>query len=227
MKLVKDHFEEEAREFDELIVKLIPDYKGMVDSLIRSIPFESSKPIEVLDIGCGTGNITRKVKKRYPNAQVTCIDIAENMIDIAQYKMSEFKDIKYQVVDLRDFQFGEDSYDLVISSLVLHHLQADEDKIGIYQKIYDSLHEGGVFLNADHVLASSEYREQVNLDEWKNFMLKSLSLDEVEEKWMPTYFREDHPALLLDQLDWLREIGFKEVDVVWKLVKGAVFSGTK
>ncbi len=155
MKHVKDHFEEEAQEFDELIVKLVPDYQGMVDSLIRSIPFESSKSMEVLDIGCRTGNITRKVKKRYPNAQVTCIDLAKNMIDIAQYKLSEFKDVEYQVVDIRDFHFGEDNYDLVISSLVLHHLQTDEGKIEIYQQIYDALHDGGVFLNAAHFLAPS------------------------------------------------------------------------
>lgn len=227
MKDVKNHFEEEAKEFDDLILNLIPNYKGMINSLIRSIPFESSKPIKVLDLGCGTGNVTSEVKKRYPQAQVTCVDLAENMIDIAQYKLARYDDIEYQVVDLRNFQYGEDNYDLIISSLALHHLRTDEEKITIYQRIYDALTDGGVFLNADDVMASSEYLEKVNLEEWKEFMLKNLPLSEIEEKWLPTHLKEDHPTPLIDHLDWLREIGFKEVDVMWKYVKGAVFGGVK
>jgi len=66
------------------------------------------------------------------------------MIEIAQYKLVRYDDIEYQVADLRDFQYGEDNYDLIISSLAMHHLRTDEEKIAIYQRIYDTLKEGGV-----------------------------------------------------------------------------------
>jgi tRNA (cmo5U34)-methyltransferase len=227
LKDVKNHFEEEAEEYDGLIVKLIPGYQDMVDSLIRSIPFESSKPIKVLDLGCGTGNITLAVKKRYPQAHVTCIDLAESMIEITRYKLGEYDDIEFHVADMRDFQYGENNYDLIISSLAMHHLQTDEEKIAVYQEIYDSLREGGVFLHADQVLTSSKYLEKANQEQWKEFMLKTMPLSEIEEKWLPTAHHEDHPAPLLNHIDWLREIGFKEVDVMWKYVKGAVFGGRK
>jgi len=227
LKHVKDHFEEEAKEFDDLILKLIPNYRGMIDSLIRSIPFESSKPIKVLDLGCGTGNVTKAVKKRYPKAHVTCLDLAENMMDITKYKLSEYDDIEFHVADLRDFYYGEKNYDLIISSLALHHLQTDEEKITIYQKIYDALNPGGVLLIADQVLTSSEYLDKTNHEQWKEFMLKSMPLKEVEEKWAPTAYKEDHPAPLMNHLDWLREIGFKKVDVMWRYVEGAVFGGKK
>ena len=226
LKNVKDHFEEEAKEYDELILKLIPKYNEMIESLINSIPFEDSKTIEVLDLGCGTGNITSAVKKRYPHAKITCIDLAEQMINITKFKLSKYNDIKYLLGDLREIPFGAD-YDLIISSLALHHLQTDQEKISIYHKIYDSLKEGGAFYNADNILASSEYLENVNMKQWKDFMRKTISNKEIEEKWLPTYYEEDYPAPLIKHVDWLREVGFKNVDVTWKYINGAVFGGIK
>ena len=223
---VKDHFEEEAREYDELILKLIPNYVEMVKSLISSIPFEDSKPIKVLDLGCGTGNITLAVKKRYPRAQVTCVDLAERMIELAQFKLSEYDDIKYKVGDLRNIQFESD-YDLILSSLALHHLQSDEEKIAAYQKIYQSLKKGGAFYNADSVTSSSDYLKKVGIEQWKEFMRKTIPEDEIEEQWLPRYYEEDFPAPLVKQVDWLRQVGFKNVDVTWKYVQGAVFGGIK
>ncbi len=220
-------FDEEAKGYDELIVKLIPNYKEMIHSLITSIPFENSRPIKVMDLGCGTGNITREVKKRYPHARVTCLDLAEPMIKIAQHKLAEYDDIQYKVGDFSSFQF-DDGYDLIISSLALHHLKTDADKIAVYQKIYDALREGGVFLNADKVLASNQYLETVSITHWKEWMRKrNISEKDIEEVWLPTYYEEDFPAHLISHIDWLRKIGFKDVDITWKYVMGAVFGGVK
>jgi len=223
---VKNHFEEESREYDNLILKLIPRYKEMITSLIASIPFDSSKPIKVLDLGCGTGNTSKAVKNRFPHANITCIDLAESMIEMARYKLSKYDDIEYHVADMREFEFGC-GYDLVISSLAMHHLETDEEKIEIYRRIYDALRKGGAFYNGDNVLGSNQHLEKVNLEQWKEFMLESVSLREIEEKWLPTHYDEDHPASLMDHLDWLREVGFKEVDVVWKYIIGAVYGGVK
>jgi len=226
MEKVKSHFEEEAKEFDDLILKLIPGYKEMISSLISSIPFENSRAIKVLDIGCGTGNISKAVKERYPHAHIICFDLAESMIEMTRYKLSKYDNIEYHVADVREFEF-ENDYDVVISSLVLHHLETDEEKLSIYSRIYNSLKAGGVFYNADTVLGSNEYLNKVNMSHWKKFMLKTTPLSEIEEKWIPRYYEEDHPAPLLDHVDWLREIGFKDVDVTWKYVQGAVYGGYK
>lgn len=226
MEKVKNHFEEESKEYDNIILKLIPHYKEMIASLIASIPFENTNPIKVLDLGCGTGNTSKAVKNRFPNANITCIDLAENMLEIARYKLSEYDDIEYHVADMREFEFGCD-YDLVISSLAMHHLETDEEKKAVYRRIFDSLRKGGVFLNGDNVLGSNQYLEKVNLEKWKEFMLENVSLREIEEKWLPTHYEEDHPSPLIDHLDWLREVGFKDVDVVWKYIIGAVYGGVK
>ena len=226
MEKVKTHFEEEAKEFDSLILKLIPYYHEMISALTLAIPFQASEKIKVLDLGCGTGNVSKAIKTRYPEAQITCIDLAENMIEMTRIKLSNYDDIDYQTGDFAKLRFDND-YDAVISSLALHHLQTDEAKKNIYKKIYEALRKDGVFYNADTVLGSSNYLTQVNLEKWKEYMQKNLPLNEIEEQWLPTHFEEDFPATLLGQLDWLREIGFKNVDVVWKYYQGAVYGGIK
>ena len=223
---VKSHFEEEAKEFDEIILKLIPYYKDMIDALISSIPFKHDAPIRVLDLGCGTGTITKTLKEQYKNAHVTCLDLAENMIEMAKIKLEDYMDIEYVIGDFYEYDFTE-KYDVIVSSLALHHLVTDEDKKGFYLKIYDALDKGGLFSNADVVLGPNNHLQNLYIDKWKEFMNQSVSMREIEEKWIPAAEEEDHPAKLIDHIDWLREIGFKDVDVVWKYYHLAVYGGYK
>jgi len=226
MDKIKTHFEEEAHEFDQIILKLIPYYDEMISALISAIPFETSEVIKVVDLGCGTGSIAKKVLETYPNAQVTCVDLAENMIEMAKLKLSFHSGVRYQVSDFYQFDFSN-RYEMVISSLALHHLVTDEDKQDFYAKIYNALTPGGVFYNADVVLASSPHLQETYMRQWKDFMGKSVSEQEIEEKWIPKYWEEDRPARLMDQLAWLGKIGFINSDVIWKYYNFAVYGGTK
>lgn len=226
MDKVKSHFEEEAAEFDELILKLIPHYEEMINALISSIPFNQEDSIKVLDLGCGTGTITKSLKEKFQNANVTCLDLAENMIEMAKIKLNEYNSITFITDDFYHFNFPEE-YDVIISSLALHHLVTDDDKIEFYKKIYDFLSDNGVFFNADVVLGSNEYLQKLYLEKWKEFMNQSVSLEEIENKWIPAAKGEDNPAKLVDQLNWLHDIGFKDVDVIWKFYGGAVYGGFK
>jgi tRNA (cmo5U34)-methyltransferase len=227
MDIVKQHFENEANEYDQIIIRLIPYYPQMLDGLINAIPFSPKESINVLDLGCGTGTISKRVKGAYPFAQVTCVDIADNMIAIAKQKLQSFTHISYRVADFNQLDLENNQYDVVVSSLALHHLDEDIHKINFYKKIYQSLKPGGIFYNADVVLASNDYLQSVYMNEWKNFMLRQINEDEIEYTWLPTYYREDRPAQLISQLSWLDEIGFIDIDVIWKYYNFAVYGGRK
>ena len=226
MDRVKKHFEEEAKEFDSIILKLIPYYPEMLDALVSAIPFDSTKPIKVIDLGCGTGTISKQIKYSFPNAKITCLDVAENMIEMAKKKLSRLSDIKYKIEDFNHFNFDY-KYDVAVSSLSLHHLVTDEDKKNFYRKIYKALTTEGVFYNADNVIASNDYLQGFYMNKWKEFMRKSISKEEIENNWIPRYYIEDRPAKLIDQLTWLKEIGFADVDVIWKFYNFAVYGGRK
>lgn len=226
MDPVLKHFEEEAHEYDQIILRLIPYYPQMLDALLGVIPFDSAAPIRVLDLGCGTGTISRKVLESFSNARVTCLDAAANMITMARAKLAEYPHTRFQVADFNDYAFDE-SYDVIVSSLALHHLVSDQSKIGFYRKIFDALNPNGVFYNADVVLASRASVQELYIRKWKEFMRRQVSDEEIEHKWMVTYATEDRPARLIDHLDWLKQIGLHDLDVIWKYYNFTVYGGSK
>jgi tRNA (cmo5U34)-methyltransferase len=223
---IKDHFEREAQDFDRIIVELIPHYQEMVRALVKAMPFDGARPVQVMDAGCGTGTVAAKVLELFPSAQVTCLDLAENMIAHAQARLACYPQVKYILADFRDFDFTG-GYDAVLSSLALHHLATDAHKRNFYRSIYENLNPGGVFYNADVVLASNDFLQGIYMDEWRRFMSHSISKEEIEGKWIPKYQEEDRPAKLIDQLEWLTEIGFVDVDVIWKCFNFAVYGGVR
>jgi len=152
------------------------------------------------------------------------LDIAENMIKMAQIKLGE--NIDYYVNDFYKFNF-EQKYDVIISSLALHHLANDEDKKMFYGKIYNALTDDGVFYNADMVLGSNSHLQDLYMEKWKIFMGKNVSSDEIENKWIEQYKTEDRPASLLNHINWLKETGYKNIDVVWKYYNYCVYGGYK
>lgn len=226
MKGVKKHFEEEASEFDSTILKLIPHYTQMIDALVLAIPFKNVDVINIIDLGCGTGYVSMNIKERFPNSKLTCLDFAENMIAKAKVRMKKYKDVNFYLKDIREFEFDK-KYDAVISSLALHHLETKKEKIKFYKKIFDALKPKGVFYNADIILGSNIALHELYTNKWKEFMAKSLPGDEIENTWMKKHHEEDWPEILMDQISWLRDIGFIETDIIWKYYNFAVYGGTK
>ncbi len=224
MRTIKRHFEDEAKDFDRLILTLIPDYPQMVEALIAAIPFDSAAPLRAIDLGCGTGTVASAVLKAFPNAHVTCLDLAKNMITMARAKLARYPHVNYIV---GDFHRIDGNHDVVLSSLALHHLPTDADKQQIYRRIYDSLIPGGVFYTADLVLGSDDFVQAAYVRKWCEFMQRSVSQEEIEDRWIPKYHAEDRPAKLIPQLTWLAEIGFSDVDVLWKYYNFAVYGGIK
>lgn len=198
----------------------------MLDALVIALPFDQSQCIRVIDLGCGTGTIARRIKDVYPQAQVTCVDIAKKMLQMAQIKLGDGRDVRYQLANFEDYEF-DTVYDVAVSSLALHHLVGEDEKIRFYKEIYAGLNPGGAFYNADVILGSSSYLQKKYMEKWREYMRLQVSVEEIEQKWIPQHYDEDHPASLMSQLAWLQEMGFAEVDVIWKYYNFSVYGGRK
>ncbi len=226
MDRVKQHFNEEAQKFDRIIQQLIPYYEEMLQALLSAIPFERDSTIQVLDLGCGTGTLAQHILCVFPRAHVTCLDFSEQMIEMARAKLADFHRVRYVVQDFQEFALT-DPYHVVVSSLALHHLVTEAEKQNLYRRIYKSLSRGGCFYNADLVLGASEHLQSAYMEHWQEFMQRQISAEEVENVWLRKYAQEDRPAPLVEQLTWLSEIGYRDVDVLWKYYNFAVYGGVK
>ncbi len=224
MSNLKQHFDRVAENYDQEILKTFPRYDEMIEALVNAIPTDMDSP-RVLDLGCGTGNITKKVLEVFPNAKITCLDISDKMIEISKEKLSDYE-IEYVLGDFTIIDII-DNYDVIISSLALHHIETDEEKLEMYKYIFNALNDGGVFYNADVVKSDSPYNNELNERKYVEYMkLKNATNKEIED-FKNRRNDNDSPITLLKHFNLLEESGFSHIDVIWKYYGNAVFGATK
>lgn len=225
MSHVRRHFDSEAGAFDEHVLKVVPYYREMLDALVLALPYPNHKKIKIMDLGCGTGTITYLIKSRFPNAEVKCVDVSQNMLDKASNKLKKFSGIEYELADLHEYRIKE-KYDAIVASLALHHLETDKDKTALHKKIFKGLKKGGVFFNADITVSKNKGLQNKYLKKWEKFILKSMT-EEFAKHNYGRYKREDRPSVLLDELERLKKIGFSHIEILWKYYNFAVYCAEK
>jgi ubiquinone/menaquinone biosynthesis C-methylase UbiE len=111
----------------------------------------------VLDVGCGTGEITLRAKVRAKAGKVYGIDPAPEMIAVARSKAARKKlDIDFRVGVIEALPFPDSSMDVVTSSLMMHHLPEDLKVRGLAE-IYRVLKPGGHLLVADFMKPTGSF----------------------------------------------------------------------
>ncbi|MEK4029446.1 MULTISPECIES: class I SAM-dependent methyltransferase [Bacillaceae] len=222
-KHLQEKFNENAPHYDEQRKKLIPCFDDFYSIPLSIIETTKEAPA-VLDIGAGTGLFSSFAKERYPDAQITLIDLSEKMMDVAKERFRKDKKIDYIIADYTEYKFDQ-KFDIIISSLSIHHLR-DVEKKKLYKKIFTWLHEDGMFLNADQVLGHTPFIESLYQNDWKHKIEASgLTKAEIQAAYERT--KLDNMATLEDQISWLQESGFTDVDCLYKYFNFVVLYGRK
>jgi tRNA (cmo5U34)-methyltransferase len=220
---VKEKFNENASEYDSQRRKLIPCFNDFYSVAVSLVKANNNKP-DILDIGAGTGLLSSFIMDKLPNTKLTLIDISEKMIEIAKKRHKDKSAVTYIIDDYTKYNFDR-TYDVVVSSLSIHHL-ADNQKRELYANIFSILNPNGIFINADQVLGNTLFIESLYKSEWKLKVDNSgLSQYEIHSAYERT--KLDKMATLDDQLTWLKEIGFLDVDCVYKYYNFAVIFARK
>ena len=99
----------------------------------------------VLDVGCGTGNLLRATAKRHPDVELTGVDPDPKALARARRKVANGRLDRGFAQEL---PYPDDSFDRVLSSLMLHHLDT-KSKDEMLAEVRRVLRPGGVLVLAD------------------------------------------------------------------------------
>jgi len=223
MKSVKEQFDQISKKYDSQRRVLIPCYDDFYGIGVEWLHFNTSTP-KILDLGAGTGIFSQFVLEKYPQADITLLDFSEQMLSVARERFKDIKNVSFQVADMMSFE-PQQKYDAVISSLAIHHL-TDEDKQKLFKKIHGMLNDGGFFVNAEQVKGTTDYIHSFYTQR-RHHRLDHSELN--REAAEASYERNklDKCASVSQQLAWLKEAGFNEVDCPFKYYIFAVLWGMK
>lgn len=175
-------------------------------TVARQIPTTQAE-VDILDLGCGTGIQLEFVFARAPNARVTGIDLAPNMLEQLRYKFGSFSaQMRLVQGSLLDLSLGEDEYDYAISTLTMHHLPPEE-KVRVYGKVRKALRPTGLYVEGDQ---SNTPEGEKNTLYWYNRWIAKLPGGNRAE------WNYDITLTVETQKRLLREAGFSDVQLEWE-----------
>ncbi|GGU80421.1 methyltransferase [Streptomyces filipinensis] len=204
----------------------------MVEALVGTAP-------RVLDLACGTGSITGRLLTRFPAATSTGVDLDPALLTIARGTFGGDERVHLVEADLKDpdwrAKLPYDSYDAVLTATALHWLHS-EPLAALYGQVAELVRDGGVFMNADHMIddstprinAAERAQRHARMDqarragaldwaEWWQVAAEDPVLAEPTARRFEIYGEHadgDMPAPVW-HADVLREKGFGEARPVW------------
>jgi tRNA (cmo5U34)-methyltransferase len=229
-KSVGGAFDADARDYDRERRMLIPCFDGFYGNAIEVIrewaASKNPRNLRAVDLGAGTGLFSAMAADALPGASFRLLDLSSEMLAQAEER---FVGAARGAVEKRVFDLVIDNlegpWDLVISALAIHHL-SDAEKRGLFCRIYDALAPGGLFVNAEQVLGSTPEIDERYVRRWHEAIRASgASHESVARAEARMTF--DQSSTVSDQLAWLRDAGFEQVDCTFKAWRFAVLVGWK
>jgi tRNA (cmo5U34)-methyltransferase len=199
---------EHARDYLERADQISHRTEGE-SALLEFIPRGTRR---ILDLGTGDGRLLALVRREHPDTEAVAVDFSPAMLEEVRKRFEEDSRVKVVAHNLDDPLPSLGKFDAVISSFAIHHV-VHERKRSLYEEIYGLLNPGGVFCNLEHVASPSPRMHE-------EFLLRIGFTVETE----------DPSNKLLDfetQLQWLREMGFADVDCLWKWRELALMVGVR
>lgn len=219
-------FDEISNTYAEAIQRCVPRYGEMLGALFEYLPAEAQKPKRVLELGCGTGNLSQLLTSKFPEAEFTFVDISEQSVSACRQRLPIETKKQFLVEDFRQLHFEDESFELITSSISLHHLTSPE-KRELFRRCFDWLTPGGILTYCDQFSAEAEDIYQRNMQRWKSYTESAGASEEEWKMWMQHQQDHDFHDTLPEQMAWMNDAGFQQVDCPWRYLLWTVLQGRK
>ncbi|MCA9859587.1 MAG: class I SAM-dependent methyltransferase [Thermomicrobiales bacterium] len=216
----------------------LPNAADQLDVMLRVLA-SIGRPIRrVLDLGSGSGVLAGAILDRFPDAEMLLADFSEPMLEVARHRFPS-PPHALRIVDFSQeawvAQVSDHApFDAVVSGFAIHH-QPDVSKRRIYAEIFHLLAPGAPFIHIEHVSSATPWIEhqfnELLVDRMYAYD-RDIGGGRTREQVATDYvYRPDKAANILApleiQLEWLREIGYRDVDCLFKIYELCLFIGRK
>ncbi len=209
-----DYFGGMVDRYDSLIRRAVPRYDEMTDRLVEHLPAGATR---VLELGCGTGNLTLRLLSRYPAGQVTTVDAAPEMTELTTDRAAREGAASRLITITARFEelsFVPGTFDLVASCMSLHHVR---DKGPLYEAFSRWLTPRGALRFADQLLGATDEIQKIFWDRWLEFCRRPDHCSEEEITSLIDHAAaHDHYTPLTEHVRLLGGAGFVHIDCVWR-----------
>lgn len=211
-----DYFGGMRDAYDDLIRRAVPRYAEMTDRLVEYLPAAAAR---ILELGCGTGNLSLRLARRYPDAEATILDGSPEMVELTRARLAEaapgfVERAQFVVRRFEEIRDLPGPFDLVVSSISLHHVR---EKGPLYRDIRSLLAPGGRFHFADQMAGATPETHALNWERWLAFCRRPGGCSEEELASLVAHSRaHDHYTPVAEHLRLLESAGFESVDCVWR-----------
>ena len=205
-----------AAEYDDFIRRVVPRYDEMIERLLDTMP---TAPRSILELGCGTGNVSLRLLQSAPSATLTLVDAAPEMLELTRARIAATDPVaagRTRFVEARFEQLPDEpaSYDAVVSCISLHHVA---DLAPVYRSLRSCLRPGGALCLADGYSTANPALHAQHLARWHAFWHQPGNLSEEEIVSVRTHVEQhDHYYDLESHFALLRAAGFAAPDCVWR-----------
>lgn len=137
-----------------------------IDLMILKNRSDLPKDLRILDLACGDGYYTTKLRQLFPEAScIRGIDISSSMISLArQHEANSHLNIDYICADGKTYQSNDGLYDIITAGFYLHYSKIRDERHAMIKNIYDNLKTGGLFCSLnDNVCSPIEAYNNPNL----------------------------------------------------------------
>ncbi len=150
------------------------------------------------------------------------------MLDRADQRVSAATSGRVETIqgDVREIDFGEERFDVILAAMVLHHLRTDDEWRAVFSAFHRCLRPGGSIWIVDHLREEMPEIQAMMHARWGEYLVGFQGLA-YRDKVFAYVDREDTPHTLLFQTELLREVGFSAVDVLHKTNLFAAFGAMR
>jgi len=226
---VRSKFDNEtASAYSQSATSWLPEVDFSFPLIQRTLKPFITKNSRIADLGAGTGNLSKKIFESYPNVIIDSVDFSENMLSEAKNVLSQFEG-NYSIIteDFFEYKLKNNAYDAVVSSFAIHHARDLKVYKNLYQNIFNSLTENGIFICCDVIEGDNDFLSSLSEKDWSNFLSSQGYKKEEIYDILDGYHKEDSPISIREHFNLLKDVDFKSVDVIWKKYNFGIYVGIK